>query len=145
MKNRYLRYLLGSETRESPTLLNVTKLQKPFNYQLNIANGLQTERQSVDLPETFNYLLGISVQSRQCLYNDNRRYLVYRGTVGRKTVVIIWRETDGWEQQNWEQDFRFIEEHKLTEGTDKVYVNTDSIIPEVESLDLLFKRLMFSQ
>ena len=140
-----LSYLLGSETRESPTLLNVTKLQKPFNYQLNIANGLQIETQTVDLPETFNYLLGISVKTRRCLYDGDRRYLIYRGTVRQKTVVIIWRETDGWEQQDWEQDFRFIEEHKLTEGTDKIYVNTDSIVPETESLDPLFKRLMFSQ
>ena len=138
-------YLLGGETRESPTFLNVAELQNPFSYQLNITNGLQIETQNVDLPETFNYLLGISVQTRQCLYDDDRRYLVYRGTVGQKTVVIIWRETKGWEQQDWERDFHFVEKHKLTEGVGKVYVNTDSIIPNAESLDPLFKRLMFSQ
>ena len=140
-----LSYLLGSETRESPTLLNATKLKNPFNYQLNIANGLQTQRQSVDLPETFNYLLGISVQTRQCLYDDDRRYLIYCGTVGQKTVVIIWRDTEGWGNEDWERDYRFIQGHKLIEGAEKVYVNTDSIIPETkaESLDPLFKRLMF--
>ena len=140
-----LNYLLGSETRESPTLLNVAKLQNPFNYQLNIVNGLQMQRQPVDLPETFNYLLGISVKTRQCLYDDDRCYLVYRGTVGQKTVVIIWRDTEVWEQQNWERDYNFISEQELTKETDKVYTNVDSIIPEAESLDPLFKRLMFSQ
>ena len=104
---------------------------------------MQKQQQDIDLPETFNYLLGLSVQTRQCLQDDDRRYLVYRGTVGQKTVAIIWRLVEGWEQQDWEQDCRFIEEHKLTEGTDKVYVNTDSIVPEAEPLDLLFKRLMF--
>ena len=140
-----LSYLLGSETRESSTLLNVSKLQNPFNYQLNIVKDMQTQTQSVDLPETFNYLHGITVKTRQCLNDDDRRYLIYRGTVGERTVVIIWRETEGWSEQDWERDYRFVEEHKLTEGAEKVYINTDSIVPEAEPLDPLFKRLMFSQ
>jgi adenine-specific DNA-methyltransferase len=144
-EEQLLSYLLGSETRESPTFLNVVELQNPFNYQLNIANGLQIETQTVDLPETFNYLLGISVKTRRCLYDGDRRYLIYRGTVGQKTVVIIWRETEGWEQEDYERDYDFIQEHELIMSADKVYVNTDSIIPEAESLDPLFKRLMFSQ
>ena len=139
-----LSYLLGSETQESPTLLNVAKLQNPFSYQLNIVNGLQTETQTVDLPETFNYLLGISVKTRHCLYDDESRYLVYRGTVAQKNVVIIWRDTEGWGQQEWVRDCRFIQEHNLTENADEVYVNTDSINPKAKPLDSLFKRLMFS-
>ena len=138
-----LSYLLGSETRESPTFLNVAELQNPFNYQLNIADGLQTQTETVDLPETFNYLLGISVQTRQCLCDGDRRYLVYRGTVEQKIMVIIWRKTEGWEQQDWERDYGFIQENKLTEGANEVYVNTDSIVPEAEPLDPIFKRLMF--
>ncbi|MDE0017825.1 MAG: site-specific DNA-methyltransferase [Candidatus Poribacteria bacterium] len=138
-----LNYLLRSETRDSPTLLNVAKLQNPFSYQLNIVKDMQTQTQTVDLPETFNYLIGISVKTRQCLYNDDRRYLTYRGTVGQKTIVIIWRETEGWNEQDWKRDYNFIEERELTKEADKVYINTDSIVPEAESLDPLFKRLMF--
>lgn len=144
-KEPLLNYLLGSETRESPTLLNVAKLQNPFSYQLNIVKDMQIQIQTVDLPETFNYLLGISVETRQCLYDDDKRYLVYRGAVGQKVVVIIWRETEGWNEQNWKRDHDFIEKQKLTEGADKAYVNTDSIAHGIESLDPLFKRLMFSQ
>ena len=142
-EEQLLSYLLGSETRESPTFLNVAELQNPFNYQLNIADGLQTQTETVDLPETFNYLLGISVQTRQCLCDGDRRYLVYRGTVEQKIMVIIWRKTEGWEQQDWERDYGFIQENKLTEGANEVYVNTDSIVPEAEPLDPIFKRLMF--
>ena len=139
-----LGYLLGSETRESPTFLNVDDLQDPFSYQLNIIDGLQVQTQTVDLPETFNYLLGVSVQTRQCFYDDKRCYLVYRGTVEQKAVVVIWRETKGWTEQDWERDYRFIEENELTEGASEIYVNTNSIFPEAKSLDPLFKRLMFS-
>ena len=140
-----LKYLLGNETRESPTLLNVAKLQTPFNYQLNIVKDMQTQKQSVDLPETFNYLLGISVKTRKCLYDDDRRYLFYSGILKQKTVIVIWRETKGWDEKDWERDYNFIEEQELTKDVDKVYVNTDSIVPKAESLDPLFKRLMFSQ
>ena len=139
-----LHYLIGGETRESPTYLNVAKLQNPFSYQLKVVNGLQTQTQTVDLPETFNYLLGLTVRTRQCLSDGERRYLIYRGTVGQKTVAIIWRETEGWGTEDWEQDYRFIQEHKLTEDADEVYVNTDSIVPEAKPLDPVFKRLMFT-
>ena len=140
-----LSYWLGSETRDSSTFLNVANLQNPFSYQLNITSDMQTRTQNVDLPETFNYLLGISVQTRHCLYDDERRYLIYRGTVGEKIAVIIWRKTEDWNEQDWERDYRFIEENKLTEGTSEVYVNTDSIVPEAKPLDPFFKKLMFSQ
>ena len=138
-------YLLGSETRESPTFLNVSELQNPFSYQLNIVRDMQTQKQSVDLPETFNYLIGLTVRIRQCLKDSDRRYLIYKGTAGQKLVVIIWRETEGWEQRDWERDYNFIQENKFTEGAAEVYVNTGSIVPDAKSLDPLFKRLMFSQ
>ena len=138
-----LSYMLDMETRESPTFLNVEELKSPFSYQLKIVNGLTVKTQAVDLPETFNYLLGISVQTRRCFMDGDRRYLVYRGSVGREQVTIIWRETAGWDSSDYERDYRFIEAHNLTEGVDKVYVNTNSVIPGACVLDILFKRLMF--
>ena len=140
-----LRYMLESDRKESPTLLNISELQNPFSYQFNIVKDMQTERQTVDLPETFNYLLGLSVQTRQCLQDDDRPYIVYRGTVDQKTVVIIWRETAGWKKENYERDYQFIQEQELIAGMDEVYVNTCSNIPDAKSLDPLFKRLMFSE
>ena len=139
-----LRYMLESGTRESPTFLNISELENPFSYQLKIVKDMQTETETVDIPETFNYLLGLSVQTRQCLNDDNRHYLVYKGTVGQKVVVIIWRETEGWRNEDYERDYRFIQEQELTEGANEVYVNTDSVVPNAKPLDPLFKRLMFT-
>ena len=140
-----LRYMLDNGTKESPTLLHISELQTPFSYQLKIVKDMQTQTQKVDLPETFNYLLGLSVQKRQCLHDGDRRYLVYRGTVGQKQVVIIWRETAGWGQEDWERDYQFIQKQEWTKDATEVYVNTNSIVPSSKSLDPLFKRLMFSQ
>ena len=138
-----LSYMFDRETRESPTFLNVKALQSPFSYQLNIVNGLTVKTQEVDLPESFNYLLGISVRTRQCLKDGDRRYLIYRGTVSGRDVIIIWRETSGWLPSDYERDYRFIQERALTTGVGEVYVNTHSIIPGAKVLDALFKRLMF--
>lgn len=140
-----LRYMLESDTKESPTFLNISELENPFSYQLKIVKDMQTQQQDIDLPETFNYLLGLSVNTRHCLKDGERRYLVYKGTVDQKSVVVIWRETAGWEQPDFERDYNFIQEQELTKDATKVYVNTDSNVPEAESLDPLFKRLMFQQ
>lgn len=138
-----LNYILESDTQESPTFLNISELKNPFSYQLEIVKDMQTQKQDIDLPETFNYLLGLSVQTRQCLKDGDRRYLVYKGTIEQKTVVIIWRETAGWEQEDWERDYSFIQKNKLTDDASEVYVNTDSIVPDAKPIDPLFKRLMF--
>ena len=138
-----LTYMLDSETRDSSTFLNVSELRNPFNYQIKIVREMQTQTHTVNLPETFNYLLGIKVKTRQCLNDNDRRYLIYKGTVKQKTVIIIWRETVGWKHQDYERDYQFIQENKLTEGMDEIYVNTCSIIPNAKPLDSYFKRWMF--
>jgi len=145
-----LRYMLDFETRESETLLNVEKLESPFSYSLRVHRDGETSEQPVDLPETFNYLIGLHVKTRR-VYHDpsassgqaaGRRYLVYRGSNERSEVVVIWRDTKGWTQADLERDKQFVLEQKLTEGADEVYVNGDSFIPGAKALDPVFKRLM---
>ena len=54
-------YMLRAETRHSATLLNVEQLARPFDYKLLIRNNGATKEQRIDIPETFNYLLGLQV------------------------------------------------------------------------------------
>ena len=71
-----LNYMLKWETKDSETLLNPSELTAPFDYRLRVhANGDTVERR-VDVAETFNYLLGLKVQSRQIYTDGDRRYLV---------------------------------------------------------------------
>ena len=140
-----LKYMLKWESKHSETLLNVGKLTRPFAYQLHLHRDGETRAQPVDLPETFNYLLGLHVQTRR-VYDDNgRRYLAYRGTTreGRKTVVI-WRDTAGWEQADYERDKQFVAEQSLAVGADELYVNGDSFIPGARALEPLFKARLFA-
>jgi len=140
-----LRYMLQWEARKSETLLDVERLSRPFSYQLHIHRDGETRTQPVDLPETFNYLLGLDVQTRRVCAGNGQRYLVYRGTTreGRKAAVI-WRETEGWGQADYERDRAFVAGHKLIAGADEVYVNGDSLVPGARSLDRLFKERMFA-
>ncbi|MDE3258794.1 MAG: site-specific DNA-methyltransferase [Gemmatimonadota bacterium] len=139
-----LRYMLQWETRHSETLLNVEKLSKPFSYQLKIHSDGETRQYMADIAETFNYLIGLHAKTRSVHYDDDRRYLVYRGQIEQQRVAVIWRETEDWQKADFERDRDFVAEQKLTEGVDVVYVNGDSLIHEAKALEPLFKRRMFS-
>jgi adenine-specific DNA-methyltransferase len=140
-----LHYMLKFETRESETFLNVDKLSAPFDYKLKITEGQETVEKSVDLPETFNYLLGLKVKTRRVVHDGKTRYLVYRGTAENKQVAVLWRTTTGWKQVELERDKNFVLAQKLTEGADEIFVNGDSFIPKAQALEPLFKRRMFGE
>lgn len=59
-----MNYLLEVETRGSTSLLNTKLFADPTAYQLNVrsAGGDETRAVKVDLLETFNYLLGLTVE-----------------------------------------------------------------------------------
>lgn len=143
LEDYVLSYLLDFETKHSETLLNVAKLDSPFDYKLH-RHG-KDEPMPVDLPETFNYLIGLHVASRRVYENKGTRYLVYRGKADGRETVILWRTTRGWKQEQFEADRDFVAKQKLTEGAEDIFVNTDSFIEGARSLDPVFKRRMFNE
>ena len=142
-----LKYMLKWETKQSETLLNAAKLTRPFDYRLRThANG-ETRERTADVAETFNYLLGLNVSTRRVYDDDGRRYLVYRGETREapgRSVTVIWRETEGWTQEDFARDRRFVDEQDLVEGVDVVYVNGDSCIPGAKAVEPVFKARMFA-
>jgi len=135
-----LSYMLKWETRDSRTLLNLDKLQTPFDYRLRLRRNGDFAEEAVDVPETFNYLLGLHVQTRRIYLDGKRRYLLYTGQVGGRTAMVIWRDTAGWKTADCEREKEFIKREKLTAGADVVYVNGDSLIEGAQSLEALFKK-----
>lgn len=142
LEDYVLSYMLDFETKQSETLLNVAKLDTPFDYKLR-RHG-KDEPLSVDLPETFNYLIGLHVASRRAYTNKGTRYLVYRGKADGRETVILWRTTRGWKQEQFEAERDFVTKQKLTEGAEDILVNTDSFIEGARSLDPVFKKKMFN-
>ena len=142
-----LKYMLRWETKDSETLLNTTNLTSPFNYRLWVqVNGEKQERY-VDLPETFNFLLGLNVRTRRAYDDGDRTYLVYRGETtdapGREAVVI-WRETEGWNEDDFIRDHKFVADHIVPGDGSTVFVNGDSAIPNAKPIEPIFKARMFA-
>ena len=147
-----LRYFLEYETKDNPSLLNIEKLQSPFSYKLkvNLEEVGEPEEMMVDLPETFNYLLGIKVKKVK-VRNSGRKYLFIEGEKEKQEIAIIWREYDAnWKEKDYEEDKKFIRE-ELKEWTPQVvYINGQSILTpdfedfraDIRSIESEFKRLM---
>ena len=86
-----LRYCLDTETNGS--LLDCEQFKDPFNYQLKIYDRESGEAKptKVDLPETFNYLLGLKVRTMQM----KEEALVIEGeNPAGETVLVIWRNVE---------------------------------------------------
>lgn len=140
-----LKYILKWETKGNETLLNVAKLASPFSYRLRVhVNGEQRER-TVDLAETFNFLVGLEIHKRKVFNNNGRRYLVYLGEIRAelgRMVAVIWRETKGWREDDFAKDRDFVVKHILAEDAETIYVNGDSAIPNAKPIEPIFKARM---
>jgi adenine-specific DNA-methyltransferase len=54
-----IHYMLDTESKGS--LINIDKFKMPFDYTLKITEHNEIKETPIDLPETFNYLLGLNV------------------------------------------------------------------------------------
>ena len=145
LEDYMLRYMLQWETKESATLLNVRALDRPFDYTLRLDGNGEGAETAVDLPETFNYLLGLAVSTRRVHHDEGRRYLVYRGrTRDGREAVVIWRNTEGWTPEDRERDRDFVDANEMTAGADEIWMNGDSMVKDARPLDTLFKQRMFA-
>lgn len=139
-----LSYVLGFETRDSPTLLSTEAFEKPFAYTLKIQRGHESPQETVvDLVETFHYLIGMHVRRLEQHEHQGRRYVVSRGEVrteqGFEKVVTIWRDTEG---LDLEEELDWANAELLTEAVDRVYVNGPSFIDKAEPLEIAFRQRM---
>lgn len=101
-------------------------------------------KQKVDLPETFNYLLGIDVRTRKVYYNETIKYIVYTGNLrDGRTVTVIWRDTYNWKEQDYKKEANFIKEN-INITTDLVYINGNCYIEGIQSLHEIFIKLMYN-
>ena len=87
-----LGYMLDLEASGSQSLLNVSAFTNPFNYTLQIATGTAGETKStqVDLVETFNWLLGLTVLAQG--QGGGVTWVEGTNPEGEK-VLVLWRNT----------------------------------------------------
>lgn len=87
-----LGYMLDLEATGSQSLLNVAAFEDPFSYTLNIATGTagETKPVTVDLVETFNWLLGLTVLAQGS--GGGVTWVEGTNPAGEK-VLVLWRNT----------------------------------------------------
>ncbi len=60
-----IHYMLDVESRDS--LLNTDKFNEPFNFAMRITERNESKTRSIDVVETFNYLIGLNVDSKSTI------------------------------------------------------------------------------
>ena len=146
-----LHYMLDFETQGSPCLLNLDMFKDPFSYRLKVHEGDEIVERTVDLVETFNYLLGIDVKKMRAFTDGERPYRAVLGEKGGKRVVIVWRPVGDLEDDEGAlfRDKAFIEQTVLPTllpdgAPDRLLVNGPCFVENAETVEPEFKRLMFA-
>ena len=131
MREDYLLgYMLDVETQGS--LLNATHFKNPFSYQLDIATDSAgaTEKKTIDLVETFNYLTGITI--KEIDRKLDLGYISITGTLPNgETCCILWRDC---EKVDYTELNKICQKLKLTAKDNEyevIYVNGDHNIPNI--------------
>ena len=135
-----LKYMLREETKNAPAFLDIGSLEKPFACKMARGDNGKREAVAVDLPETFNYLIGLRVKTRVVAHDGARRYLVFRGEADGAQIAVIWRDSPPPEDiAAREKDAAFVAARGFADGAQIVYVNGDSLIENAVALDEKFK------
>ena len=125
-----MRYMLDVEARGS--LLAVEDFRKPFDYTLNISvdSAGAYEPRKVDLVETFNYLIGLTV--RHIDIQLKQGFVTVEGTLptGEKTL-ILWRDCDVLDYEGLTRLCEKLAINPADSEYEVVYINGDHNIPSV--------------
>ncbi len=136
------RYKLQWESKGSATFAPGGKLDSPFGYTLKCAG--KQKNAVADLPETFNYMAGIRLHSRNITKNGKVHYQIDIGDYGDEEAAFIWRDIAKWTKADYEKERDFIATLKFLHGK-KIYTNGDSAIRSATSLSPIFVKLMFAE
>ncbi len=139
-----LHYLARLPLEASASMLQTARLDHPFHYTLEILTDDGAEVRTVDLVETFNWLLGLDVQRVRRWQHEKRGYLAVMGRDrANKRVLVVWRDMADLDPKA-ERAFLEKQVAALTKDApfDRMLINGDSATPGFESLDALFKQLM---
>ena len=158
-----INYMLDIEAEGS--LLNLDAFRTPFEYKLKVTENNETKEKNVDVVETFNYLIGLTIQTASAITyfnavkDENGEYegavrLIkdIGGTYGfkhiagttpdGKRVLVIWRTiSDNLIESNAALDAYF-SKHRINPQDreyDIIYVNGDNNLQNISTAEDTFK------
>lgn len=121
LKQEYLlSYMLDVESKEH--LFNIKMFENPFSYKLNITQDNEMVPTTVDLVETFNYLIGLYVERVQ--RQGDIKLVLGTTREGVKTLVI-WRNLETVDDSTTESVFREFYPADKSKTLEQIYINGD--------------------
>ena len=135
IKEEYiLNYMMDLETQGS--LLNVSDFEHPFDYEMKITRDGETKTVKVDLVETFNYLIGLNVES----IRKSKEIVAIEGRTrsGEKTLAL-WRDTNVVDNQTLDNWFEKQNYSTLDMEFDTIYVNGNNNLENLRKGDETWK------
>lgn len=162
----FLNYMLDLEAKGS--LLNTDRFKAPFEYEMKITEKNECKKQRVDVCETFNYLIGLTIQHQGVirsfnaipaakpeyegavdLQSNNNGQYQFRQIEGKlpdgRKALIIWRNiTDNLLECNAALDAYFLKYRINPQDReyDVIYVNGDSNLENLRMADESWKVIM---
>ena len=138
-----LSYLLDTETRDS--LLNLKWFENPFAMTLKTTKDNELVPTKVDMVETFNYLIGLNVETEDWHLDDN--ICVVQGKThrdGLKTLVI-WRNCKDVDNEKLCAFFDKMDFRTRDTEFDVIYVNGDNTLPNMRRDEEHWKVVMIEE
>jgi adenine-specific DNA-methyltransferase len=144
-----LSYMLDVESRGSQSLLNIDGFHNPDQYKLRVERNGETQLVNVDLVETFNWLLGLTVKHIDVIRGV--RVVEGKNPEGDR-VLVLWRNTDEMNSDKLDEWFKKQGYSTRDLEYDLVYVNGDNNLEnlrrpdqtwKVRLIEEEFQRLMF--
>lgn len=148
-----LGYMLDVESRHS--LLNMEWFNAPFDCKLKITRQNEERETTVDLVETFNFLLGLVIEHHSAP-KPGFRLVRGRSRATGEAVLVVWRDTRQHDHQAL-NDFLAASPHSpLRHAYATVYVNGSHTVPtmpgvpaagtwQVRQIEEEFGKRMFAQ
>ena len=134
------RYMLRWESSGSATFAPGGLLDSPFTYALPRAGKDKVAH--ADLPETFYYMAGIRIQSREATKDSGRRYQIDLGDYHGEPSAFIWRDCANWTPEDCDRERKFFAARKDLQGR-RLYVNGGHLSENLRHISPIFNTLMF--
>lgn len=124
-----LSYMLDVETQDS--LLNLKWFENPFEMTLKTTKDNELVETKVDMVETFNYLIGLNVETEDWYSDDN--ICVVQGRTHREGLktLVIWRNCKAVNNEQLCEFFKKMDFRTNDTEFDIIYVNGDNTLPNL--------------
>ena len=124
-----LEYMLDVETRDS--LVNLKMFENPFAMTLKTTKDNELVDTEVDMVETFNYLIGLNVETEDWYRDEN--ICVVQGYTHRDNLhtLVIWRNCKEIDNEQLNQFFERMNFRTRDSEFDLIYVNGDNLLPNL--------------